>query len=151
MSASAEELLPLLYDELRSLARARLAREAPGQTLQPTALVHEAYLRLVGESDPGWNGRGHFFGAAALAMRRILVEQARRKGRIRHGGGHERVDLASAEPAIEPPEGDVVAVDEAVRRLEAKDSRKGKIVNIYRGPATRESLEQDLKKISQET
>ena len=89
---SAEELLPLVYDELRSLARARMAREAPGQTLQATALVHEAYLRLIGDADPGWNGRGHFFGAAALAMRRILVEQARRKARLKHGGDRERID-----------------------------------------------------------
>jgi RNA polymerase sigma factor (TIGR02999 family) len=126
----AAELLPLVYDELRALARARMAREAPGQTIQATVLVHEAYLRLVGDADPGWNGRGHFFGAAALAMRRILVEQARRKGRIRHGGGRARVDLDDAGVAIEPPGTDVVAVDEAVRRLEAEDPRKGQIVNL---------------------
>src|SRR5436853_926676 len=85
---AAEQLLRLVYEELRTLAAHRLAQEKPGQTLQATALVHEAYLRLVGEDDrPGWNGRGHFFGAAAEAMRRILVESARRKGRVRHGGG----------------------------------------------------------------
>ena len=127
---SAEELLPLLYDELRALARSRLAREMPGQTLQATALVHEAFLRLVGETDPGWNGRGHFFGAAALAMRRILVEQARRKGREKRGGGAQRVDLEKAGLAIEPPAGQVLAVEEAVRRLEERDPRKGKIVNL---------------------
>src|SRR5262245_55972007 len=92
---AAAELLPLVYDELRKLAAARLADERPGQTLQPTALVHEAYLRLVGGEQPrDWSGRGHFFAAAAEAMRRILVEAARRKGRGRHGGGRRRVDLA---------------------------------------------------------
>jgi RNA polymerase sigma factor (TIGR02999 family) len=139
----AEDLLPLVYQELRSLARARLARERPGQTLQPTVLVHEAYLRLVGDADPGWNGRGHFFGAAALAMRRILVEQARRKARMRHGGGQQRVELDDAEPAIEPPGEDVLAVDEAVRRLEARDPRKGRIVNLryFAGLTTSETAE----------
>lgn len=126
----ADELLPLVYDELRTLARARLAREAPGQTIQATMLVHEAYLRLVGDEDPGWNGRRHFFGAAALAMRRILVEQARRKGRLRHGGGRQRVPLDDASLAIQPPDDDVLAVDEIVRRLEEQDERKGQIVNL---------------------
>ncbi len=123
-------LLPLVYDELRALARARLAHERPGQTLQPTALVHEAYLRLIGDSDPGWNGRGHFFGSAALAMRRILVDQARRKARVRHGGNQHRLDVAEIEVAIVPPDGNVLAVDQAVRRLEADDPRKGEIVNL---------------------
>src|SRR5271155_4433740 len=91
---AAEQLLPLVYGELRRLAAQRLAQEAPGQTLQATALVHEAYLRLVGSEDPGWNGRGHFFAAAAEAMRRILVERARRERRLRHGGGARRVDLS---------------------------------------------------------
>jgi len=126
----ADQLLPLVYDELRVLARSRMAREAAGQTIQATALVHEAYLRLVGAQEPGWNGRRHFFGAAALAMRRILVEQARRKGRLKHGGGRERVEMDDACAAIEPPGEDVLAMDEAVRRLEAKDRRKGQIVNL---------------------
>jgi RNA polymerase sigma factor (TIGR02999 family) len=127
----AEELLPLLYEELRALARARLAREAPGQTIQATVLVHEAYLRLVGDRDPGWNGRRHFFGAAALAMRRILVEQARRKARLRHGGGRAKEDLdEQAAAAIEAPRADLVALDEALCRLEAQDPRKGQIVNL---------------------
>src|SRR6516225_6793474 len=90
---AAEELLPLVYDELRRLAAARMARESPGQTLQATALVHEAWLRLVGSNEIHWNGRGHFFGAAAEAMRRILLDRARKKGRLRHGGHLERVDL----------------------------------------------------------
>ncbi len=127
---SAEELLPLVYDELRALARSRMAREAPGQTLQATALVHEAYLRLIGNADPGWNGRGHFFGAAALAMRRILVEQARRKARIKHGGDQQAIDVSDAVLAIDPPGTDVLAIDEAVSRLEKEDPRKGKIVNL---------------------
>ena len=140
---SAEELLPLVYDELRSLARSRIAREMPGQTLQATALVHEAYLRLIGNTDPGWNGRGHFFGAAALAMRRILVEQARRKARLRHGGGQRRLDVADARLAIEPPGDDVLAVDHAVRRLEQEDPRKGRIVNLryFAGLTSKETAE----------
>ena len=126
----ADELLPLVYDELRALARARVAREAPGQTIQATVLVHEAYLRLVGDADPGWNGRAHFFGAAALAMRRILVEQARRKQRIKHGGGRDRVELDDGCAVVAAPGDDLLAVDEAVRRLEEKDPRKGRIVNL---------------------
>ena len=141
----AEELLPLVYEELRSLARARMAAEAPGQTIQATVLVHEAYLRLVGDEDPGWNGRRHFFGAAALAMRRILVEQARRKARLKHGGGRERVELDDADAAIQPPRDDVVAVDEAVRRLEERDPRKGRIVNLrYFAGLTAEETAQAL-------
>ena len=111
---SAQELLPLVYEELRILARARLARERPGQTLEPTALVHEAWLRIIGDEDPGWKGKGHFFGAAALAMRRILVEQARRKSRLKHGGQQDRVSLSRAEAAVEPPHRDILAVEEAV-------------------------------------
>jgi RNA polymerase sigma factor (TIGR02999 family) len=140
---SAEELLPLLYDELRALARTRLAREAPGQTLQPTVLVHEAYLRLVGDEDPGWNGRRHFFGAAALAMRRILVEQARRKARFKHGGDLRRIDMTDADPAVEPPGTDVLALARAVERLEKSDPRKGQIVNLrfFAGLTTRETAD----------
>ncbi|MGD2109155.1 MAG: ECF-type sigma factor [Phycisphaerae bacterium] len=126
----AEQLLPLIYEELRALARARMAREGAGHTIQATALVHEAYLRLVGHDDPGWNGRRHFFGAAAQAMRRILVEQARRRGRIKHGGDRERVDLHSGFAALEEPDADVLGVDEVVRKLEARDPRKGQIVNL---------------------
>jgi len=134
-----------VYDELRALARARMARESPGQTIQATVLVHEAYLRLVGDDDPGWNGRRHFFGAAALAMRRILVEQARRKGRLKHGGGRHRVELEDGACAIEPPAADVVAVDEAVQRLEAQDARKGAIVNLrYFGGLTAEETARAL-------
>ena len=127
---ASQNLLPLVYDELRSLARARLKHEAPGQTLQPTALVHEAYLRLVGEEDPGWEGRGHFFAAAARAMRQILVDRAREKSAAKRGGDRQRVSGDYAEPLFEPPSAEVLAVDEAVRRLEDEDSRKGQIVNL---------------------
>ncbi len=135
----AEELLPLVYDELRSLARAKMARERPGQTLQATSLVHEAYLRVVGGDDPGWNGRGHFFGAAARAMRRILVEGARRRAQLKRGGDLERVELEEGELSVEPPGEDVLAVDEALQRLEKADERKGRIVELrYFGGLTNE-------------
>ena len=124
------KLLPLVYGELRKLARARMASLAPGQTSQPTALVHEAYMRVIGRADPGWEGRGHFFGAAARAMRDILVEQARRKASLKRGGDRKRFDLEDADLAIEPPGDNVVALDEAIKRLEADDPRKGQIVNL---------------------
>ena len=127
---AAHDLLPLVYDELRTLARARLRKVPPGQTLQPTALVHEAYMRLVGDLDPGWDGRGHFFASAARAMRDILVEQARRKSARKRGGDRKRVNADQVEPAIEPPGDDVLAVHEAVQRLERDDPRKGEIVNL---------------------
>jgi RNA polymerase sigma factor (TIGR02999 family) len=116
----AAELLPAVYAELRQLAVALSGRLPPGQTLSPTALVHEAYLRLVGEQDPGWNGRRHFFGAAARAMRLILVEQARRKGAHKHGGGARRVELTEGLALIEPPADDLLAVDEAIQQLQAE-------------------------------
>src|SRR3954471_24854298 len=109
----AAELLPVVYAELRRLAAAMAGALPPGQTLQPTALVHEAYLRLVGDQDPGWNGRRHFFGAAARAMRDILIEQARRKGAHKPGGGARRVELNEGLAVIEPPADDLLAVDEA--------------------------------------
>lgn len=127
---SAARLLPLVYQELRKLAASRLAATPPGNTLQPTALVHEVYMRLVGSGDPGWEGRRHFFGAAAQAMRDILVEQARRKGRLKHGGDRDRVPLEAAESQIASPVDDMVALDEAIKRLEADDPRKGQIVNL---------------------
>ena len=126
---AAEELLPLVYEELRKLAAARLAEEKPGQTLQATALVHEAYLRLVGNDQP-WNGRGHFFAAAAEAMRRILVENARKKGRIRHGGRRERVDLDAACPVSAAPGDDVLAVDEALTRFAELDPIRAELVKL---------------------
>ncbi len=130
--AASEQLLPLVYDELRKLAAARLAQEKPGQTIQATALVHEAYLRLVGEGDhQHWDGRGHFFAAAAEAMRRILVEQARRKKRIRHGGGLQRVDLLEAEVAVTLPDDEqLLLLDQALTRLSAVRPQAAQLVQL---------------------
>jgi RNA polymerase sigma factor (TIGR02999 family) len=129
-SAAAARLLPLIYDELHRLAQDRMRKTPPGNTLQPTALIHEAYLRLVGSGDPGWNGRHHFFGAAAQAMRDILVEQARRKASLKRGGDRQRVPVHEQDVAIAEPNEDVLAVNEAVQRLEAEDPRKGQIVTL---------------------
>jgi RNA polymerase sigma factor (TIGR02999 family) len=121
--SAADELLPLVYDELRKLAAAKLAQEKPGQTLQATALVHDAYLRLVdSEKAQHWNSRGHFFAAVAEAMRRILVEQARRKREVKHGGNSLRVTMDSVEPAMEELSDDLLALDESLARLEAHDA-----------------------------
>jgi RNA polymerase sigma factor (TIGR02999 family) len=129
---AAEQLLPLVYDELRRLAAQRLAQEKPGQTLQATALVHEAYLRLVDtEKAHQWNSRGHFFAAAAEAMRRILVEQARRKGRVRHGGGLRRVDLLDAEVAAAPSDDEqILLLDESLNRLAAARPQAAELVKL---------------------
>ncbi len=128
---AADRLLPLVYDELRKLAAARLGRERPGQTLQATALVHEAYMRLVGgEDSQPWNGRGHFFGAAAEAMRRILVENARRKARIRHGGGLSRVDLDEVDIAAKEASTDLLALDEALDRLAEEELDVAQVVKL---------------------
>jgi RNA polymerase sigma factor (TIGR02999 family) len=127
---AARELLPLLYDELRSLARARMAALGPGQTLQATALVHEAYLKLVGDADPGWDSRGHFFSAASRAMRQILVDQARRKAAVKHGGDRRRLDVDDFELPLEGPGDDVVALNEALETLESEDPRKAQIVML---------------------
>ena len=126
----AAELLPAVYAELRRLAAALGGRLPPGQTLQPTALVHEAYLRLVGDQDPGWNGRRHFFGAAARAMRNILVEQARRKGAHKHGGGARRVELTEGLAVIEPPADDLLAVDEAIQQLQQEKPHLAEIAML---------------------
>jgi len=129
---AAAQLLPLVYAELRRLAAERLAREAPGQTLQPTALVHEAYLRLVGTADEQrWNSRGHFFGAAAEAMRRILVESARRKARVKHGGDWQRVDLDEQDVPVRPPPEEILALDEALTRLAVEDPAAAKVVDLH--------------------
>jgi RNA polymerase sigma factor (TIGR02999 family) len=128
---AAEELLPLVYDELRKLAARKLAQEKPGQTLNATALVHEAYLRLVeAEKSRPWSGRGHFFTAAAEAMRRILVEQARRKGRRKRGGDRQRLDLRAAEPTVQGPDIDVLAVDEALTQLAGEHPEKAELVKL---------------------
>jgi RNA polymerase sigma factor (TIGR02999 family) len=125
---AAADLLPLVYAELRELARARLARQAPGQTLQPTALVHEAYVRIAGDRHVTWQGRQHFFFAAARSMRDILVEQARRKAGPKRGGGRRREELDEACAVLEPPSDDVLAVHEALAELEARDPLKAQIV-----------------------
>jgi RNA polymerase sigma factor (TIGR02999 family) len=128
---AAEQLLPLVYRELRRLAQQRLGREKPGQTLQATALVHEAYLRLVdGEEGERWNSRGHFFAAAAEAMRRILVENARRKRTEKHGGLHQRQDLDGIDIAAPAPSQDLLALDEALAKLEAEDPVKAQLVKL---------------------
>ena len=128
---AAAVLLPLVYAELRKLAADRLAAEKAGQTLQPTALVHEAYLRLVAAPDgDDWNHRGHFFAAAAEAIRRILVENARRKKRHKHGGERRRLSLEAAEASVEAPSEDLLALDEALNRLAAQDPIKGEVVKL---------------------
>jgi RNA polymerase sigma factor (TIGR02999 family) len=138
---AAESLLPFLYRELRRLAHSLQAARPPGATLQTTDLVHEAYLKLVGEEDPGWNGRAHFFGAAARAMREILVDQARRKGRTKHGGDMRRVGFDEIALPAELPVQDILAVHEALERLEGEDPRKGQIVNLrfFAGLTTEET------------
>jgi RNA polymerase sigma factor (TIGR02999 family) len=127
---AADQLFPLVYDALRQLAAAKLADEAPGQTLQPTALVHEAYLRLVETQAQQWNSRGHFFAAAAEAMRRILVDQARRKKSVKHGGGRVREALDEANVLAPEVGADLVALDEALEQLAARDAEAAKLVKL---------------------
>ena len=127
---AADELLPLVYEELRRLAAQKMSQERPGQTLQATALVHEAYIRLVGSDARDWSGRTHFFAAAAEAMRRILIENARRKQRLKHGGAQQKVDLDDACMAIEGPSEDIVALDEALAKLALEDPIKADLVKL---------------------
>jgi RNA polymerase sigma factor (TIGR02999 family) len=130
---AAEQLLPLVYEELRKLAAARLARENPGQTLEATALVHEAYVRLLGPSagvEQQWNSRGHFFAAAAEAMRRILIDQARNKRSQRRGGNCQRIELTSVDPAVQVNQLEILALDEALARLAARDPRAAEVVKL---------------------
>jgi RNA polymerase sigma factor (TIGR02999 family) len=125
---ASEELLPLVYKELRRHAAVRMAREVPGQTLQPTALVHEAWLRVAGEGDRQWQNRAHFFGAASEAMRRILIERARHKARQKCGGNPERVDIENVDLAAASPDEKAVLIGDALERLEALDAEKARIV-----------------------
>jgi RNA polymerase sigma factor (TIGR02999 family) len=128
---AADQLLPLVYEELRKLAAARLAQEKPGQTLQATALVHEAYLRLVGgDNIQQWDGRGHFFAAAAEAMRRILVDEARQKNSLKAGGGRHRVDLEEVELNVGAPPDDLLALNDALQKLEQIDKVKAELVKL---------------------
>ena len=128
--AATDELLPLLYEELRMLAARKLSQEPPGQTLQATALVNEAYIRLVGSECRNWNSRNHFFMAAAEAMRRILIESARRKKSLKHGGGYQRVELDDAPVAPEQNTGDLVALDQALAKLAVEDPVKADLVKL---------------------
>ncbi|MEA3227079.1 MAG: ECF-type sigma factor [Planctomycetota bacterium] len=127
---AADELLPLVYEELRRLAAHKMSQEPPGQTLQATALVHEAYIRLVGPQDQNWSGRTHFFAAAAEAMRRILIDSARRKQRLKRGGDQQKVGLTDAKPAIKEPSDDLIALDEALVRLAEMDKTKADLVKL---------------------
>src|SRR5258707_10233745 len=127
---AADELLPLVYEELRKLAAHKMANERPGQTLQPTALVHEAWLRLTGGANQEWNGRGNFFAAAAEAMRRILVENARRKRRVKHGGDRQRITLLDEDLAIHDSPDELLALDAALTKLALEDSTAAQLVKL---------------------
>ena len=127
---AADELLPLVYEELRRVATWKLSREKPGQTLQATALVHEAYIRLVGAEAQNWSSRTHFFAAAAEAMRRILVENARRKKRLRHGGNLHRAEMQDADLMIDVPCGDLLALNEALTKFAVEDPAKANLVKL---------------------
>jgi RNA polymerase sigma factor (TIGR02999 family) len=140
---AADELLPLLYGELRKLAASKMARELPGQTLQPTALVHEAWLRLTGKENIRWHGRAHFFGAAAEAMRRILVDNARRKHALRHGGGRQRVDIEEVEISAPEKDDELLAMSESLEKFAAVDQAKAELVKLryFAGLTIEESAE----------
>jgi RNA polymerase sigma factor (TIGR02999 family) len=150
-TSGTEELLPLVYQELRLLATQKLAQERPGQTLQPTALVHEAYLRLLGPDIQTWKGHGHFFGAAAEAMRRILIENARRKQRLKRGGNHQRVELNEAEVMDERRSDELLALDEALTRLAEHDPGAAELVKLrYFSGLTLEQVAQ-MRNVSRRT
>ncbi|HEX2476116.1 MAG TPA: ECF-type sigma factor [Lacipirellulaceae bacterium] len=141
---AADELLPLVYDELRRLAAARIAHEKPGQTLQATALVHEAFLKLVNvERAQHWNSRGHFFAAAAEAMRRILVDNAHRKNTLKRGGNQKRVELSDVEPAVRAPEDDLIALNEALDQLARIEPQTAELVKLryFAGLTNKQSAE----------
>jgi RNA polymerase sigma factor (TIGR02999 family) len=125
-----DRLLPVVYDELKRLAKARMQGQSTSQTLQPTALVHEAYIRLIGDEAVAWQSRGHFFAAAALAMRHILVDRARRRSRARRGGDRQRVELQDAPATAEPDPDELLALDEALSRLERAEPRRAKVVAL---------------------
>jgi RNA polymerase sigma factor (TIGR02999 family) len=125
-----DKLFTLVYDELRRMAAARMAHEVPGQTLQPTALVHEAWLRLAGDASPKWQNRAHFFGAAAEAMRRILIDNARRKRALRHGGGQQRLNLDDLELSSQAEDDQLLALHEALDKLAARDKLKAELVKL---------------------
>lgn len=142
---ASERLLPLVYEELRRLAAGRMARETAGHTLQPTALVHEAWIRLVEDGSRTWENRAHFFGAASEAMRRILIDSARRKARIKHGGGKERINLDDLDLATALPDEKILLMDEALERLQAEDPETAQVVILkFFGRLTNEEIVQCL-------
>jgi RNA polymerase sigma factor (TIGR02999 family) len=142
---ASEDLLPLVYDELRQLAAARMNQEANGQTLQATALVHEAWLRMVGAGDREWQNKAHFFGAAAQAMRRILVDNARRKSRLKRGGGQARLDIEGLDLAAASPDDKVLLMDEALEKLQTEDPEKARIVVMkFFGGLTNQEVAENL-------
>lgn len=142
---SAAALLPMVYDELRKLAYARMAKESAGHTLQPTALVHEAWLRLVDSEERSWQNRAYFFSAAATAMRRILVEYARRKTRLKHGGGQHRMDVDGLELSVAGPDDKILMVEEALQQLEAVNPQRAQVVVMkYFGGMTNKEVAQTL-------
>lgn len=144
-AGASEKLLPLVYDDLRRLAMARMANEMPGQTLQPTALVHEAWLRLAADGERTWQNRGHFFAAAAEAMRRILIEKARRKSRLKHGGGQARFDVEDLELADATPDDKLLLINEALESLAAHDPESARVVVLkFFGGLTRQELAESL-------
>lgn len=142
---ASEELLPLVYDDLRRHAMVQMAHEAAGQTLQPTALLHEAWLRITGKGERQWQNRAHFFGAAAEAMRRILIENARRKSRLKHGGGQLRVDIEQAELAATSPDEKILLINDALERLQAQDPEKAQVVVLkFFGGRTNQEVAESL-------
>ena len=144
-SHASEELLPLVYEELRKLASARMAQEMSGHTLQPTALVHEAWLRMVDDGNRKWQNRAHFFGAAAEAMRRILIENARRKSRLKRGGGQMRLDIDELDLAAASPDDRVLLIDEALEQFKAEDPERAKIVMLkFFGGLTNQEVAESL-------
>lgn len=143
---ASEKLLPLVYQELRRMAAARMAREAAGQTLQPTALVHEAWLQLVGDGNRSWQNQAHFFGAASDAMRRILIDKARRKARLKHGGGQARVDIGEMDIAGTTADENILLIDEALEHLEREDPEQAKIVVMkFFGGLTNKEVAENLR------
>lgn len=144
-SQASEELLPLVYEELRRLAAARMVQESSGHTLQATALVHEAWVRLTGGTGQKWANRAHFFAAASEAMRRILIENARKKSRLKHGGKLMRLDIADLDLAAASPDEMILLVDEALERFKAEDPEKGKIVVMkFFGGLTNQEIAENL-------
>jgi RNA polymerase sigma factor (TIGR02999 family) len=142
---ASEELLPLVYEELRRLAKLRMAQEQAGQTLQPTALVHEAWLQLVGNGDRTWQNRAHFFGAAADAMRRILIDNARRKSTLKHGGGQLRVNMEDLDLAATTPDDNILLIDEALVKLEIENPEQARIVVLkFFGGMTNQEVAENL-------